>query len=98
MVCVGGGVVSAESMARVASPDVYWWHVSVAREVDYLTDECGTPVYPVAGVAGNVGMPRGDVARYVEDLVSWGILAYAPAPADWPVPVPEGMRFVGRAS
>lgn len=88
-------MTTAEGRARLV-PGAYWWHVAVAREIDRLADGCGTDAYPVAGVAGNVGMPRGDVARYVSDLVAAGVLAYRPAPEDWPGG--EGLSFVGRVS
>ena len=64
----------AEVIAR-SRGDAYWYHLAIVAEVDRLAS-IGELPYTVAGIAGNVRQHSGDCARYVRELVNWGVLAY----------------------
>lgn len=63
----------------------FWWHQSIANELQWLRDQCvdpntgrGYPAYPVRGIASNIrGANELDTIRHCRQMITWGELVRA---------------------
>jgi hypothetical protein len=73
---------------KYADPSAYraserfWWHQSIAAEL-YSQHLAGRAANCTAGIAGNIKMSYGDVAKYLAMMLTWGEVKHADAPNDF---------------